>query len=168
VQGNQYNTGRDTIQAGGNVTQTGGDYVGGDKISGDIKGCPKNRTSGQIQGGIVNIDGDMTFHSEVTVTVNEMRQSLSPSEVNELEKQLKDLRTELEKVPSDRINDAKTVKRRVNELVAEADQEDPDKEEVEARAGKLKKAAKQIEDVLPAVLAIATRVIACISRSVGV
>ncbi len=31
--------GRDTIQAGGNVTQTGGDYVGGDKIHvGDISG----------------------------------------------------------------------------------------------------------------------------------
>jgi hypothetical protein len=36
VQGNQYNTNRDLIQAGGDVTQVGGDYVGGDKISGDI------------------------------------------------------------------------------------------------------------------------------------
>jgi predicted nuclease with TOPRIM domain len=123
---------------------------------------------GQIQGGIVNIDGDMTFHSEVTVTVNEMRQSLSPSEVNELEDQLKELRTELGNVPSDRIKDAKTVERRVNELVAEADQEEPDKEEVKDRAGKLKKAAKQIEDVLPVVLPIATRIVTYISRSVGI
>jgi hypothetical protein len=29
-------SGRDTIQAGRDVTQVGGDYVGGDKISGDI------------------------------------------------------------------------------------------------------------------------------------
>jgi hypothetical protein len=43
VQGNQYNANRDLIQAGGNVTQTGGDYVGGDKISGDI-------TTGNIAG----------------------------------------------------------------------------------------------------------------------
>jgi hypothetical protein len=36
VQGNQYNAARDLIQAGRDVTQVGGDYVGGDKISGDI------------------------------------------------------------------------------------------------------------------------------------
>ncbi len=29
-------SGRDTIQAGGNITQIGGDFVGGDKITGDI------------------------------------------------------------------------------------------------------------------------------------
>lgn len=118
-------------------------------------------------GAIINDGGTMTFLGEVKIDIHQMNQVLGPAAANELEELVKQLGTELGKVPAERVEDARKVERRAKELIDEVEQPNPDKEAVAAKTNLFKKAAEQIQDALPLVLTIATRIATHISQAMG-
>jgi len=74
---------------------------------------------------------------------------------------------ELKKASPDQLEDAKTVEERTDALVKEASKAKVDKDEVKDRGNSLLRAAQNVAGVLPAVIGIATQVVAKIGSIVG-
>lgn len=74
---------------------------------------------------------------------------------------------ELEKAPAEMATEASKVIERAEEAIKEASVESPDKEDVEASEGKLKRAAQNFAAVTPQVVYIATQFIEALHRGLG-
>ncbi len=111
VQGGQYNAARDLIQAGRDVTQVGGDYVGGDKISGDInvRGVHGSgltighKGQSQVQQG-GNADAFARTFAQIYETIN-ARQPDPDVDKDEIAETVKDIQEEAQK--GDQANEKK-------------------------------------------------------------
>ncbi len=133
----------------------------------------KGRINAQhVQGGIVDIGGQQTFHGAVSVTIRDMTQTIASSPnadeaaKAELEKRMKQLGAVLQQVPADKQDEAQMVARRAEELVTEATQPQPDKESVEFKGNKLKQAAEHLRDVAPIVAQTAMGIVRTIGQFV--
>ena len=85
------------------------------------------------------------------------------AELVQLVAQLKD---SLKKVPQDKAEDAEAIAKMTEALVNAASAEKPNKTMIQITGDGLKKAAKNIGDVIPAVLGIATKIVATIAAFV--
>ena len=71
---------------------------------------------------------------------------------------MEQLKTELAKVPQDRVADATTVAKRAQQAIEAATDSDPDPTIVEKLGERLKQAAENIKNVAPTVIGIATMI----------
>jgi hypothetical protein len=128
-----------------------GDLNMGDKTSikagGDIHNL--NIKSKNIRQTIQAIpSADQTFKDEITGLFNQLIE-------------------ELEKAPADMANEATKVIERAEEVIKGSSIEPPNKEDVEASAGKLKSAAQNFAVVAPQVFYIATQFIEALRKGLG-
>ncbi|NJK81886.1 MAG: hypothetical protein HC914_19300 [Chloroflexaceae bacterium] len=103
-----------------------------------------------VQNSILNIKTQL---ANVTQTVEGM-QGIDENAKQELIEVVEQLRELLEKVPPEHIEDAETAVQRVNAIVKELSSSNPDKEIVSVNAESLKKAAQNIDAVMPQVFNI--------------
>jgi hypothetical protein len=85
--------------------------------------------------------------------------AVSQSTGEELERLLSRLNEALQEVPADRSEEAIKVSKRVETLIEDATSETPDKERVEITGESLILAAKNLANVIPIVLTIATQIV---------
>jgi hypothetical protein len=135
----------------------------------------QNITTGNVNGGNVNIGGTQNIHGNVTITYNygHMIQTLQqgsgePSDKAKLEALMTELKTALEQIPTDQKSAAERVVKRTEELITEVSAPEVEKEAVESKASLLKRAAENISEALPVVLGISTRIIAYALQMAGV
>jgi hypothetical protein len=127
---------------------------------------------GNVQGGNVNIGGTQTFQGNVTITVGDMTQTIqkgsaAPSDKEQLQTLVNDLRAALASVPAEHKANVEKVVKRTDELVSEVSEATLDKEGVESKAELLQKAADNIRAVLPSVFAIAASIVTFGRRMAG-
>lgn len=135
---------------GGEIRHVG-DIVQGEKRVGDTFDM-----SGDFRGAIVNIKSQL---ENVTQTVNTLPHG-DDEEREELKQLVAQLQEALAQAPPEKASDAEKVAKRVEALVEEADDDNPDTEMMEITGESLKRAAENIRDALPAVLPIATQIVA--------
>jgi len=128
--------------------------------------------SGNVQGGMVNIDGTMTTHGNVTITTRDMAQTIAgspaaPDDKAALQKLVDELKAALASVPAEHKEAAEKVAKRVTEVVEEASAGKPDSDAVAAKANLLKTAADNIKTALPLAFPIATQIIAHVLKLAG-
>jgi len=141
---------------------------------------------GKLQSGITNIgSGDQTLGDQVSVTMGDqvvMSGNFTNANVNvkaHLENvaqnigaiatdqgtkdTLKNLVDQLEgllqKVPPEQIDNKEAIAKRLDALIGEAKSPKPDKEMLQITGDSLKKAAANLQAVMPAVLGIATQIV---------
>jgi hypothetical protein len=124
-------------------TQSGGDKVGRDKITvGDIRGG-QGIAIGPGARAMVNIgalpDTDNSTKAELQNLIQQLNQAL-------------------QQIPVDRQAEAEKVAKMAARLIEDASEEKPDKDLLEISGEGLKKAARNIADVMPDVLNIATKI----------
>ena len=121
----------------------------GGNLSGNVAG------GDIIQGSIVNIGSTL---SNVTQQVETMAQG-SADDKAELEELIKQLETELKKLPADHQEDAEIVAEYTQDLVEEAGKEKPKTRKLEITGEGLKKAAENLLGVAPLVGEIAGKIV---------
>jgi len=119
--------------------------------------------SGDFRGAIVNIRSTLT---NVQQHVNEIRTEdvVARQELAQLIAQLSDV---LQQVPESRQEQAEAVAQTAKVLVDTAKSEKPNKTLLQISGEGLKQAAQNLADVLPAVVAIATQIVATIIKVGG-
>ncbi len=132
----------------GDKTQIGGDKVGGDKIGGD------NIKVGDISGGQGIAIGR---GASATVSIG-MMPDTDDSTKAELQNLIQQLNQVLQQIPQGRQAEAEKVAKMATRLMEDASEEKPDKDMLEISSEGLKKAARNITDVMPDVLSIATKI----------
>lgn len=140
------------FQGRGGETSHIGDIVIGDKKMGD----GINISGGDFRGANVNIASKL---ENVTQTINTMPHG-DDRQRDELKQLVAQLQEALAQVPSETADDVAKVTKRVEALVEEADDDNPDTEMMEITGESLKRAAENVKDALPAVLPIATQIVA--------
>jgi ElaB/YqjD/DUF883 family membrane-anchored ribosome-binding protein len=127
--------------------------------------------SGQVQGGMVNIGGQMQVTGNVTMSIQHMQQSLGklPEDDHkaELSKLVEQLQSALQNVPASHQQEAQEIARRADELLSEVAQAEPDADSIAFKSNKLKQVAEKIQEAMPAVLGIATQIIMHITHLHG-
>lgn len=124
-----------------------------------------NISGSNVQGGIVGIGGQQTVHGAVTITMGDLTATINvmsgadQTEKEQLQQWIAELEAALKAAPAERENDAQNVAKRAKELVEEAGEPEPDQEAVAAKANLLKKAAENVKEAMPVVLAIATNIV---------
>lgn len=86
---------------------------------------------------------------------------------DELTRLVNELKALLEKTPPDKTSEAETVVKRTEKLVKELEEDKPDQEMVETMGQSLKRAAENLAGALPAVLPIATQIVAYVLKLAG-
>jgi hypothetical protein len=163
-----------TTQSGNNVSTSGNNNtVAGGNIDQSRHNNSNIRIGGSVQGGNVNIGGDQTVHGNVTITMRDMTQTIqkgtaSPSDKEQLQQLLDQLKAALAAVPAEHQESAGKIAKRTEELVAEVSETKPDKDGVEGKANLLLKAAQNIKEALPEVFAIAGAIVTFGLRFAGV
>jgi len=167
--------------------KVGRDKAGGDIASSIDRSQNTFNISGTIRSGMTNIGGTMTFDDQVNVDMGDTttlsgnftgasitiqarmerlreQAGVLPTADQPTKEALTDLieqlSTLLQQVPTQQVGEAEKVAKRAQALVEEAGKPNPDKEFVEFSGESLKKAAQNIAGVLPAVLPIATQIVA--------
>jgi len=120
--------------------------------------------SGDFRGSIVNIKSTLT---NVQQSVGEIRTNDQDAR-KELEKLIGQLSEALQKVPEKSQEQAEAVAETAKALVDTAKAEKPNKVMVEITGESLKKAAKNLADVMPLVAFIAGQIVMTVSKLVGV
>jgi hypothetical protein len=121
-----------------------------------------NVSGSTIQGGIVGVGGQQTFHGPVKVTLGDLTATINAipnadqAAKVELEGLLKQLDTELSKADPE---EADAIKLRLSQFLSEAKQPQPVAEKLTDKGNKLKKAAEDIAGAMPTVLGIATKIV---------
>jgi len=133
--------------------EQGGTYVAGDQMT----------FSGDFRGAILNIKSQL---SNVTQNIGALP-NLAQADKAELSRLVDELKTLLEQTPPAKAAEAETVAKRTEKLVQELKEEKPDPEMVEMMGHSLKKAAENLAVALPAVLPIATRIVAYVLKLAG-
>lgn len=142
---------------GGNVT-TQGDFVGRDRIQGDVVGGSKYVLSGDFRGSIVNIESQM---NRVTQTITAAPLADGRDQVMLLQ-MVADLRAELERVPTPYAHAVANVVSRLQGLMAELDR--GDREMIILMGDSLQRAAADLGEVRPAIPAAAAQLAAVLRR----
>lgn len=132
---------------------SGGTYVAGDQMN----------FSGDFQGAILNVKSQL---SNVTQSIGALP-NVAQTDKDELTRLVNELKTLLDQTPPDKIAEAETVAKRTDKLVKELEEQKPDPEMVETMGKSLKKAAENLAGALPAVLPIATQIVAYVLKLAG-
>jgi hypothetical protein len=119
--------------------------------------------SGDFRGANVNIKSTLT---NVTQTIGALPDA-DPSTKAELEALIQQLNDALQQVPGEKAEEAEAVAQSAELLVKTATEEKPNKTMVQISGEGLKQAAKNIADVMPTVLTIATQIVATIAKFVA-
>lgn len=120
--------------------------------------------SGDFRGSIINIKSTLT---NVQQSVGEIRTDDQNSR-KELEKLIGELSEALQKVPEKSREHAEAVAVTAKALVDTAKVEKPNKTMVQISGEGLKLAAKNLADVMPAVVTIASQIVLTVVKLVGV
>jgi hypothetical protein len=116
--------------------------------------------SGDFRGAILNIKSTLR---NVTQTVNTLP-GADESAKAELARLIEQLNEALQKVPSEKAEDAEAVADSAKALVEAANKAKPNKATLQITADGLKKAAENIAVVTPAVVGIATQIVAAVFK----
>lgn len=125
-----------------------------DNREGTFMSSSKYEFSGTFNNTIFNIESKID-NSTQTLNASSNGTLDARAQVEELLTQLK---TELKKIPPERAAQAEAVADMAKETIDEAAKPQPKPHKLESNADGLKKAAEKIQDVLPTVLAIATKI----------
>jgi len=129
-----------------NVSE-GGTVVQGDQII----------QSGDFRGTIINIK---TKLNKVTQNVGALT-GVSETKRDELIRLIDELQTQLEQVPAQKAKDAEVIAEHLDSLIKElCKKEETHSDTLETMGDRLKKAAKNLREVMPTVLPIATQIVA--------
>jgi hypothetical protein len=124
----------------------------------------KNFTiSGNVSNSNVNMDSRL---SNVAQTISGIPGASEKDKIT-LTELMEKLKSELDKVPKlapDQVEAAEKIALRAKQLVEEASVAKPEKEEVEDKANKLKKAAENVKGTLPAVFSIVEQITSFFSK----
>lgn len=133
-----------------------------------------NITTGNISGQNINIAGNQNFYNGVTNTMGNLTTQVTGSaNVTEDTKAaliglVKEMQDVLLTAPQEQHDAAQTLTKRTKELVEEIDVPQIEVEAVQAKANLLKKAAENINEAMPMVLTIATKIIEHAFRLSGI
>jgi len=116
--------------------------------------------SGDFRGAVINIKSTLT---NVQQSVGTMAAE-DPEARKELEKLIGQLSESLQKVPEEHKEDAQAVADFTQSLVDSAKVEKPNKTTLQITGEGLKKAAQNLAEVLPAVIPIATQIVAAVMK----
>lgn len=116
--------------------------------------------SGDFRGSIVNIKSKLENTQQ---TVGEIHSDDTASK-QDLQKLIQQLSTELEKTPPDKHEDAEAVAVTANSLVEEAKAPQPNRTMLQITGEGLKQAAKNLADVTPTILEIATQIVLAVGK----
>lgn len=116
--------------------------------------------SGDFRGAILNIKSTLR---SVTQTVNTLP-GAGESAKAELARLIEQLNEALQKVPSEKAEDAEAVADSAKALIDAANKPKPNKTTLQITADGLKKAADNIAAVAPAVVGIATQIVAAVFK----
>ncbi len=133
------------------ITQPEREIYMGDKIE----------MSGDFRGAIVNVRSRL---ENVTQTI-QLVPLVDSEQKRELIDLIDELKEELTKIPEDRAQDSEKVAKRVEALIREVEEKEPDKEMVQITGESLKRAAKNLVDVMPTVLMIATQIVGVVLKT---
>lgn len=115
---------------------------------------PSIHIGGNVTGQNVVIGGSQTIHGNLSITVGAM--PAAPEDVREtLKQQIAELIAELEAQPAEQTSDVKRIRMAANDAVKEAEQPQPDKENLQIRGEALMEAAKNLAKVAPIAVGIA-------------
>ncbi len=119
--------------------------------------------SGDFRGANINIKSTLT---NVTQTIGTLPTDDSSAK-DELERLIQELNDALQQVPDDKAEEAEAVAKSAELLVKTAAEEKPNKTMVQITGEGLKQAAQNIAAVIPAVVTIATQIVAAIAKFVA-
>ncbi len=119
--------------------------------------------SGDFRGANINIKSTLT---NVTQTIGTLPTD-DPSAKDELERLIQELNDALQQAPDDKAEEAEAVAKSAELLVKTAAEEKPNKTMVQITGEGLKQAAQNIATVIPAVVTIATQIVAAIAKFVA-
>jgi hypothetical protein len=119
--------------------------------------------SGDFRGAIVNIKSTLR---DVQQSVGDIRTQDGASKA-ELRQLIQQLSEALEKAPPPKAEAAQAVAETAKSLVDQAAAPKPNKTMLQITGEGLKQAAQNLADVMPAVLAISTQIVAAITRLAG-
>jgi hypothetical protein len=119
--------------------------------------------SGDFRGAIVNIESRL---ENVTQTVNNAAAVDDASKV-ELKRLLAELKETLGQVSHERREEAEAVAMAAEDLVEKGTVEEPIRTMIQISGEGLKQAARNLADVMPTVLTIATQIVTVIQRMVA-
>jgi ABC-type transporter Mla subunit MlaD len=119
--------------------------------------------SGDFRGAIVNIKSTLT---NVSQTVGALPNA-DESAKDELKQLIQQLSQALEQAPPDKVEEAEAVAKSAELLVQTATEEKPNQTMVQITGEGLKQAAKNIAEVMPTVLTIATQIVTTVAKLAG-
>ncbi len=123
----------------------------------------KFNLSGDFRGSIVNIKSELR---NVQQTVQQI-QTEDNAAKEDLQKLIQQLADELEKTPPEKKEEAEAVSATAKQLVEQAKADKPNQTMLKITGEGLKQAAKNLVDVAPAVINIATQIVLAIGRIAG-
>jgi|GEM_PF-950527 len=159
-----------TSQSGNNFNVPGNNNT---VAGGNIDNSRQNvRIGGNVTGSNVVTGSNQTVHGNLTITMRDLTQTIqqglaAPNEKETLQKLVDELKAALADVPSDQKAGAEKIAKRTEELVSEVSTDEPDKDGVEAKVNLLKSAAESVQEVMPAVFAIAMSIVTFGRQMVG-
>jgi ElaB/YqjD/DUF883 family membrane-anchored ribosome-binding protein len=131
---------------------------------------PTFNISGKIEAGMVNVGGQQTFNAPILLNIRTQMDKVTQTigELPGVDREARDelirlvgqLKALLEKASDGKAEEAETVVKRVEALVKEAGEPDKDKEAIQITGESLKRAAENLAGAMPAVLTIATQIVA--------
>lgn len=119
--------------------------------------------SGDFRGAILNIKSTLT---NVQQRVGDIQTNDEPAK-DELKQLIGQLNETLQKVPSEKVEEAQAVAETAKALVDNATAEKPNKTMIQISGEGLKRAAQNLADVMPAVVMIASQIIAAVAKLTG-
>ncbi len=158
VHGHQVNIAGDATidHIGDKINTGGGDYVRGNKTK------KKTEFSGDFRGAIVNVDSHL---QNVQQTINNIPHG-QQAEREELLAAVEALKAELERAPDQMAQEAQLVVSRVDKLLAEIEDSDPDPVLVKSKGERLLQAAGRISNVVTDALQLARKIVGLVSEIV--
>lgn len=116
--------------------------------------------SGDFRGANINIKSRL---EDVTQTIGTLPKADSSAKA-ELEQLIQELNDVLQEIPEEKSEAAEAVAQSAEMLVKKAAEEEPNKTMIQITGEGLKQAAQNLADVTPAVLTIATQIVATVSK----
>ena len=136
---------------------------GTSSFQGDIDMSDKIDMSGDFRGAILNIKSTLT---DVTQSID-VNSKITPAVKDELKQLVEQLNEALQQVPSQRNEEAEAVAESAKSLIETATKEKPNKAMIQVSAEGLKMAAKNLAEITPTVLVIATKIAEAIAKFIG-
>ena len=163
--------GRDMIKRGDTVQ---GDQINVGNISGTGIAIGSGASSTVNEGDTINMSGDFRGAMvNVKSTLNNVQQTIGTmataddSAKDELQGLIKQLEGALAEVPATNAEDAEAISQMTEALVEQAAQEKPNKAMLQISGEGLKAAARNLKEITPDVLSIATSVVLAIGKIAG-